>query len=128
MSKVRRGRRICPIRRDQLRDRRAALIKSYYCDGYVILTTNEVKVGEEQEYEIVIRSYEAGPCGDVLNKQEITKVAKISISILWELIGFDWSAIILSKTLYSLPTNYIINRLFYYIIKKIFRLITNCVL
>lgn len=43
-------------------------MNTYNGDGDVVFATNQVEVGEEQEYEVVIGSDETSPCGYVLSK------------------------------------------------------------
>lgn len=53
----------------------------YDCDGDVVLATDDVEVGEDDEDEVVVGLDEAGPCGDVLSETGVTRIASMSISI-----------------------------------------------
>lgn len=57
-----------PIRTNLLSNRRAKLILWYNCDWDMIFAADDIEVGEKQKYEIIIRSNQTGPGGDVLNK------------------------------------------------------------
>ena len=68
MSEARTGRRSHPERRARSPGKKAALRKKfYYGERDMVLPADEVKVGEEEENEIVIRSDEAGPSRYVLS-------------------------------------------------------------
>lgn len=85
MSMAQIGRKMYPERKALLSGKTAELIANYDCDRNMILATDKIEICKEKKNEVVIRSDKTGPGGNMLNKQSLTKVAKISISILWVL-------------------------------------------
>lgn len=53
----------------------------YDGDGDVVLATDDVEVGEDDEDEVVVGLDEAGPGGDVLSGAGVTRMASMSISM-----------------------------------------------
>jgi hypothetical protein len=81
MSQI--GRILDPLQVKLSPNRRSKWANEYNCNGYVILATNYVEVGEDNEHEIVVWFYETCPGGDVLLRNCDTNMASISISMRW---------------------------------------------